>query len=153
MTTRHPSPCTPRSRRTYATRGRAFVRLETRVIQGLSWCGSRDATTKKGNERACFAGSVRRFLPPLHTVIVIVIDVSDFPVINDNYRYRYCYRIPFSLVKDRWICSLYHISTGITYVRVLVYTYASAVFSFYASSEGAAMNHDLFRIGTKNRGH
>ena len=35
--TGHPSPCTPQSGRTYATRGRDGMRRDTRIIQGLVW--------------------------------------------------------------------------------------------------------------------
>ena len=62
--TGHPSPCTPQSGRTYATRGRDGMRRDTRIIQGLVWI-TRQLKHVKWTGVHLFADFVQRFSPPL----------------------------------------------------------------------------------------
>ena len=60
MITGRPSPCTPRSGRTHATRARDVVRLETGISQGLVWITRQKQKVK---------------WPVFAPIIVIVIDI------------------------------------------------------------------------------
>ena len=102
MIPRHPSTCAGQSGRTYATRGTYVVGLDTLIVQGLVWITRQQQQVKWAG--VCFAGFVRRFLPPLP----LSLSLSIFWVFrygNDNYGYRY--RSCFFLIVPKPFCFRY----------------------------------------------
>ena len=73
------------------------MRLETRSSQGLVLM-TRKQICEHG--RVGFAGVVRRFSPPLSSIVSFM-DFLVFRYDNDNYRYCYRYRRLFGLIVSK----------------------------------------------------